>query len=202
MMAKLNKTTHLMILFTFAIVFIVIYLYYTIGDVKKMSSEVKRLTADVSRLNQDVQNILGNLKVGVPTCNVPAVQQKPQQVQPVVVQPVVPQPVKAPVQQPAVVNDSESDDEDDDASSVNTEELKKIINDVEEDVEEDDEEGVDEAEKISVEDGGNTEAPKTSVPSEEQLKKMKYDDLKEVCKAHGVSTKGTKDQLISKLLSA
>ena len=198
MMAKLNKTTHLMILFTFAIVFVVIYLYYTIGDVRKMSGEVKRLTADVSRLNQDVQNILSSIKIGVPTSsNAALVQQKPaaQPVPtPVVVQTQV---TKTVSNAPQCAATESSEDEDDvesenDASSVNTEELKKIINDVDDEVQENEME----EQPTIAEDTSN------NVHSEDELRKMKYDDIKEVCKSRGISTKGNKDQLINKLLTA
>lgn len=61
---KINSTTHMTILFTFALVFVVIYLYYTITDVRKMSAELKKvtqdiqtLTATVSKLNNEVAEV-------------------------------------------------------------------------------------------------------------------------------------------------
>lgn len=51
-MFKFNKGTHLTILATFAIVFIVIYLYFTITDLRKLQGEVTRLRTKVAALEQ------------------------------------------------------------------------------------------------------------------------------------------------------
>lgn len=51
---KINTTTHLTILFTFAIIFVVIYLYYTIIDVHKNSLDIKKLSQDITKLNNEL----------------------------------------------------------------------------------------------------------------------------------------------------
>jgi len=51
-MFKFNKGTHLTILATFAIVFIVIYLYFTITDLRKIQAEVAKLKTKVAALEQ------------------------------------------------------------------------------------------------------------------------------------------------------
>lgn len=54
---KINTTTHLTILFTFAIIFVVIYLYYTIIDVRKISLDIKKLSQDITKLNNELTEI-------------------------------------------------------------------------------------------------------------------------------------------------
>lgn len=51
-MFKIDKSTHLLILFTFAIIFVVVYLYYTIIDVRKIQKELKTLSEDVLALKK------------------------------------------------------------------------------------------------------------------------------------------------------
>ena len=51
-MIKINKTTHISLLFTFAVVFISVYLYYTIVDVKHLKRETKKLMEDVGGLTK------------------------------------------------------------------------------------------------------------------------------------------------------
>lgn len=209
-MAKLNKTTHLMILFTFAIVFVVIYLYYTISDVKKMNSDVKKLVLDVAKLNQDVQNILAimpkipmtasNLQIPTPSQQSQShgqPQQVPPKVQQVTVQPNVQ--ITSQQKQPILPIVDESDEEDD-VSSVDTDELKKIINDadgVPGDVleQKEAEPPIQEYEQDITEEL----SAKTEIFSEEDLKKLKYDEIKDLCRTRGISTRGTKEQLIAKL---
>jgi hypothetical protein len=52
-MFKLDKNTHMMVLFTFSLIFIVVYLYYTITDVRKMQKEVKRLSDELLKLQKE-----------------------------------------------------------------------------------------------------------------------------------------------------
>jgi hypothetical protein len=61
---KLNASTHLTIIFTFALIFVVIYLYYTIIDVRKVSSDLNKITKElqslstsVSKLNNDIAEV-------------------------------------------------------------------------------------------------------------------------------------------------
>lgn len=51
---KINTSTHLTILFTFAIIFVVIYLYYTIVDVRKITLDVKKISQDLAKLNNEL----------------------------------------------------------------------------------------------------------------------------------------------------
>lgn len=60
---KFNKFTHLSIIVVLAIVFIVVYLYYTISDVKKIHSEVSKLTQDITKMNTSISNITNTLSV-------------------------------------------------------------------------------------------------------------------------------------------
>lgn len=58
---KFNKLTHLSIIVVLAIVFIVVYLYYTISDVKKIHNEVSKLTNDITQMNASISNITSTL---------------------------------------------------------------------------------------------------------------------------------------------
>jgi hypothetical protein len=49
------------ILVTFALVFVVIYLYYTINDVRKMSVELKKVTQDVQTLSTSFAKLSNDL---------------------------------------------------------------------------------------------------------------------------------------------
>jgi len=215
-MIKFNKSTHLMILFTFAIIFVVLYLYYTINDVKRMSNELKKITSDVQKINLDIQGLnvaLNNLNLAT---NNLIIQKQPQtqQISSVFVKPVNSQSSGAKndsscqKQSPsALINDLEDDDEDDDATSVNTEELKNIINendDVEEETSEVEKkkESVIPNDDVSDDDESddNDDLELEATPAETiDFHKLKYEELKDLCKKNGISTKGTKDQLISKL---
>jgi hypothetical protein len=190
-----------------------------------MSSELKKITSDVQKINLDIQGLNGALNnLNLATNNL-IIQKQPQQISPVVVKPVTnsqnsgtKNDSSCQKQSPsALINDlDDDDDEDDDATSVNTEELKNIINendDVEEetsevekkkesviptdDVSDDDESDDDDDLELEA-----TSALLKSVatPTETiDFHKLKYEELKDLCKKNGISTKGTKDQLISKL---
>ena len=64
-MFKFNKSTHLTIISTFAIVFIVIYLYFTITDLRKLQNEVSKLSKQVQTL-QEQQSMVTSCSVPVP----------------------------------------------------------------------------------------------------------------------------------------
>lgn len=163
-----------MILSAFVMVFVVVYLYYTINDVKRLSLEVKKNTTDISKLTQDIQNamnVLTNLNN-----DVMAVKGKNIQCE-------LPPP-KAEVQ---VLHDDDAESE---QSSVDSEILQKIIVGDESDEEEKEQ---DEEEVVTIE---PTDDPIVQKPD---FKTMKYEELREEAKRRGVSTKGTKDQLIVRL---
>lgn len=76
---KFNKFTHLSIILVLAIVFIVVYLYYTISDVKKIHNEVSKLTGDITKLNTSISSITSTLSLmltpqptSAPQCSAPA----------------------------------------------------------------------------------------------------------------------------------
>lgn len=54
---KLSGSTHMTILFSFALVFVVIYLYYTINDVKKMHGDIKKVQSDVQTLTTTLNKL-------------------------------------------------------------------------------------------------------------------------------------------------
>ena len=56
-MLKLDKNTHLMIIVTFSLIFIVVYLYYTITDVRNMQKTIKKLTDDLVIVSQKVHTL-------------------------------------------------------------------------------------------------------------------------------------------------
>jgi hypothetical protein len=58
---KFSKLTHISIIVVLAIVFVVVYLYYTISDVKKIHKEVCKLTDDITKMNQSISNITSAL---------------------------------------------------------------------------------------------------------------------------------------------
>lgn len=58
---KISSSTHLTILVTFALIFVVIYLYYTITDVRKMSVELKKVTQDVQTLSSSFAKVSNDL---------------------------------------------------------------------------------------------------------------------------------------------
>jgi hypothetical protein len=108
------------ILFSFALAFVVIYLYYTITDVRKMSTELKKVTADVqslatavSKLNNEVNDVQ---KIGMDVNNMLA-----SELQKCCVMPQV-----------QVCEQKEAQD---DAQSVDTVDIKKMLNDEDEDEE-------------------------------------------------------------------
>jgi hypothetical protein len=58
---KINSSTHITILVTFALIFVVIYLYYTITDVRKLSLELKKVSVDVQTLSNSFTKLNGEL---------------------------------------------------------------------------------------------------------------------------------------------
>jgi len=202
-----------MILFTFAIIFIVLYLYYTINDVKRISNEIKKVSTDVQKLTLDFQGLNGSLNnLNLATNNL-IIQKQSQGGAPVnsTVQLASKNNIQMKQALPTIVNQfNMNDDDDDDATSVNTEELKKIIN--ENDCNEADdcniksdqvnESGnVDDDSDDDDEDDINDDLEIETVVEQPDLNKLKYEELKDLCKKKGISAKGTKDQLITRLNS-
>lgn len=185
-MFKLNKSTHMLILMTFTIVFVVVYMYYMIRDVKKIYAEVNKHGQDIASL-QKVSNEIQEIKNVIASLSAPTLMTA----EPIFMPPFPPQPIHpsethcqipsaAPV---ATVKETEpkEDTHEDDIASTTTEDIKKLV------------EGVDDADEPSVEEQVNQ-------LTEEQVKKMKFEEIKDLCKKFNISTKGTKESLAAKIL--
>lgn len=207
---KFNKLTHLTVVVVLAITFIVVYLYYTIRDVKKIHSEVQKLTTHITDMNNSIANITSTI--------IPLL--KSSQVQGNELLGEVNQCVYIPkLQEPEPVN------VEDDESSVNSQELKTIMETIDDDGKEletaempteqfiNDVANLADIEDI-VEEKTLEDAPKTlditkvTEPVQEvdfkslsvdDLKKMSYEQLRKYCKTNGINYKGTKDVLIYRI---
>lgn len=195
-MFKLDKKTHLTILFTFAVVFIVIYLYYTIRDVRKVQVDVKKLqdelavvktlSTTVGAMKAEIEEMKNtkHVRANIDIANLPA----PSTV--VSVQ----EAVQETVQEESVEADVQ---EEDDVSSVNTDEIRDIL-DGEDEEEEPHKEDEDDTEVSDEQEGAVEEVDGTpgQTKSPEELKNMKVDELKELCRSYNLSTKGNKNDLL------
>lgn len=177
-MFKLNKATHILILMTFTIVFVVVYMYYMIRDVKKIYTEVKTHSAEIASLKslgndiQEVKAVISGMMASGP----------PMVAEAMFMQQFLPSAASAPAPISTTVVSSSPACDNDDVDSVATEDIKKLVDD-------DDEPDV-------------KEEP-TQIPpavTEESLKKMKLDEIKEVCKSLNISTKGSRDTLIASVM--
>lgn len=199
-MFKLNKSTHMLILMTFTIVFVVVYMYYTIKDVKKMYTEVKKHEQDIQNLQKldgdikEMKNILSMIMGSGPMPdqimmphNATAVQYAP------------PPPPHVSSKHPHPPRSQMADD-----ASIATDDIKKLVDDddmLDEDMEivptEDETVLVQENACEQVQEAANVSDEYT----EEQLKNMKFDDLKEIAKKKKVSIKGTRESLITRIMT-
>jgi hypothetical protein len=215
-MFKIDKGTHMMIMITFAIVFVVVYLYFTITDVRKMQREIVRLSEEVSSLQKHHLHIKQ--------------QQHPEQTQQTVHVPKV-EINEKPAVSPVV-------DDGDDSESVVTEDIRATLEcsddeeqdiephqEVEQDFDESKEQVDHEVEKSKETNNETEEAEIKSVHSNidephfefniksvsenefpsaalsvEDIKSLKYDELREQCKIQGLSTRGTKENMIQRLV--
>jgi len=226
---KFNKFTHLSVILVLAIVFIVVYLYYTISDVKKIHNEVSKLTGDITKLNTSISSITSTLTLmlapqttSAPQCSAPAPGGAA----------VCMMPPSPAVVGPAVEVEVES--------SVDSQELKTIMETIED---EDKQEQIVQAPKsvpimydndvANLEDLKDVEelmaatqmpqtlkdAPKlldittigepqvaASINTEDltklsldELKKVSYDVIRKYCKDNGFNYKGSKDVLIYRI---
>jgi hypothetical protein len=225
----------MMILITFALVFIVIYLYYTITDVRKAQKEMKKLTDEVAELKTTLAKLeplskemeVVKAKLGTPMISLTTTGGSTE--------------TKTAENIPDIKNTTNISDESDEVSSVSTEEVRETLNctDDEEDeivpcdasvevnnvidtipegLEAEPEQNIEEVEEDNVDlqdildinknkenvidiNGmvdTNEEVNKTVVTVDD-IQKMKYDDLREFCRKHDISTKGTKDVLIKRI---
>lgn len=226
---KFNKFTHLSIIVVLAIVFIVVYLYYTISDVKKIHSEVSKLTDDITKMNANISNITSTLTVMLapqPQPSVCTLGSKSQQ-------------CLAPAPAPGNAHGQVGGD---DESSVNAQELQAIIETIEDEEEQIVNEVVEEPKQFVVyqNDVANlddlkdveelmsqqpqtlkdasklldittvgtvastvastSEAPEDlSKLSLDELKSVGYETIRKYCKNNGLNYKGTKDVLIYRI---
>lgn len=199
-MMKINKSIHFMILLTFAIVFVVFYLYYTINDVKKLSIELKKTSQDVQTIATNLASINKTITELKTSCAVSVKQ-------------VVTNPVNVVVKDrantlidtdPSVENDEEDEEDEDEENDITHNDMKKLLlNEIDDD---DDDDDISEDEVIFeiIPEESSVKQIITEEESDEEiddidLKSLKLDQLKVLCKKKGVSCKGTKDQLISRL---
>jgi hypothetical protein len=185
-----------MIIVFLAVTFIVVYLYYTIKDVKKISTEVKKLSNEVLALSQSISSITTTLINQAPVCYAPiaAGVSVPQTV-----------PVASNIQvtvQDGTINDDESDDVDD---------LHQIIETIDDENTQAPNGTTDNVDISQL----NAEDAHVQTPSTEQeltktttkldakdLKNLSYETLKKYCKDNGIDSKGNKETLISKILAS
>lgn len=190
-MLKINKSVHFNILCIFAVVFVCVYLYYTITDVKKIASQVNKHSQDMNNIITSLATLtkeLGDLKKkvasgGTAQCSPP------------------PKPIVENVQvtpQVTIKEEVTGGHEEDDTSSVDTMEVKNLLGDIP-----DDEEEEDNIEDIVADVVATTVVEPTIKTFKdmtfEELKKESYDDIKKYCKDNGLNSKGTKDVLIQRI---
>jgi len=165
----------MMILFTFALVFVVIYLYYTITDVRKMQRDIARLSSEVSAL--------ANKQPTAPQV-APAPSTAP-------VSPVVEIKECKPIVESKVATASVEEDVLSE-SSITTEDIKATLDSVDADDEDEDEPVI-----VAQED---TQPTPSEVDVSGELGKMKFEDIKELCRSKGIKIQGSKDVLIKRLI--
>lgn len=183
-MLKIDKTTHMMILFTFGLVFVSIYLYYTIVDVRRVQTEMKRLLEDNEARKAATAKEIEALSNAVMQLSVKTPEQKP-------CVPPVCEIKKERVQIVEVIPVEKTIEKDDD--SVITEDIRKSL-------ECDSDEDVDvEIEAILESEQDNNEKKSQVSMTEDKLQTMKYEELRDMCKEVGISYKGVKDVLYKRL---
>lgn len=170
-MLKVNKGVHFNILTIFAIVFVCVYLYYTISDLKKIAVEVKKHS-------QDIQNIVASLttltkEVGdLKKCAAASRASK--------VQVTISEAKETPTEAPR----------DDDESSVGTADVKNLLGDIHEE----DDEAPD-----SPSSEAPPEASVAATTEQKDYASMSFEELKAECKAAGLIAKGSKETLAKRL---
>jgi len=185
-----------MILFTFALVFITVYLYYVITDIRKLQSEVKKiheetesrkqqhakeiesLTTAIVQLSKDAkplkQSTVTECADVAPVCNMPQVKEIPVVAKTESV-------AKSVTSESIVIDDNES---------VMTEDIRETLNC------DSDDEGVDISSVLEPSPETHSD---TSLPSVEDIQSLKYEELKELCKTHNLSTKGNKEAIMNRV---
>jgi hypothetical protein len=194
-----------MIIVFFAITFVVVYLYYTIKDVKKITSEVQKLSKDVLTLSQSISSITSTLLTQTPVCYAPT-QQNPTASNIQV------------TQKPRQLNEVQ-----DDASSEAVDDLHKIIETIDDESPHEENmdvlqidkepciesiegieviEGIEDIESIETTEKEQSSTPLTTRLDAKTLKGLSYEALKKYCKENGIDAKGNKETLIGKILAS
>ena len=172
-MFKLNKYLHMLILMTFTIVFIVVYLYYIVRDMKRMYQDFKKQAADVQTLQAAVNEIKGAVEMVL--CGGAA---------PVVA-------VTTASMPPAAIANM-------DTESVESEDIRKLIEDGDDDEVADEQQPA----AASQPDEQQAPPPEEQPPlTKDEVMSMKLDQLKEVCKMNNISIKGSRETLINRILT-
>jgi hypothetical protein len=178
-MFKLNKYLHMLILMTFTIVFIVVYLYYIVRDMKRMYQDFKKQAADVHTLQATVSEIKSAMEM-VMYGAAPAAAAAAIAVTATEAAQVTPSPTTNHISN-------------DDTESVESEDIRKLVedgDDAEEDVPA-------QAPTAIEEEVAADEHPLTK----DAVMSMKLDQLKEVCKKNNLSAKGSRETLITRILT-
>jgi hypothetical protein len=175
-MFKLNKYLHMLILMTFTIVFIVVYLYYIVRDMKRMYQDFKKQAADVQTLQATVSEIKTAVEMVMYGAG------------PAVTTAAIAVTATETVSPPMTNHIGNVDTE-----SVESEDIRKLVEDGD-DAEEDAPPLVPEAKE---EDVTAHEHPLTK----DEVMSMKLDQLKEVCKKNNISAKGSRETLITRILT-
>jgi hypothetical protein len=174
-MFKLNKYLHMLILMTFTIVFIVVYLYYIVRDMKRMYQDFKKQAADVHTLQATVSEIKSAVEMvmygAAPAAAVAAI---------AVTATEASQAVQAP-QAPPV-----------DTESVESEDIRKLVEDGDDAEEDAPQPSLIEEEEVAADE---------HVLTKDEVMSMKLDQLKEVCKKNNISAKGSRETLITRILT-
>lgn len=212
---KFAKLNHMSIITLFAIAFIVVYLYYTISDVKKIHSEVKKMGQDIDKLNQSITNITTSILPMLTFPTTPTTTSVSQS------QGVAQEPRQTlNLQQ---TNNYTQQYNDDDEDSVCSQELTKIMETIEDDegnVNIDDKNVLDlksqkdeiendnenvamfdiEASPLVVEEPSlSQQNVNISLLSVEDMKKVSYNEIRKYCKLNNIDDKGTKEVLIYRI---
>jgi len=179
---KLNKSVHFNLLCVVAIVFVCVYLYYTISDVKKVAIEVHKHSDELAVLAKELAELKKKAAacsgVGGGVCAKPTVDLNKLMVEAVAAA------VAGGEAAPVVVTE---EGEGAAASIANTEDMKKFLEDADT--------AEVPAEEVQV------EVKNYAAMTLEELKNQKHEDLREYCRANGISAKGTKEVLAARILA-
>lgn len=182
-MLKFSKGTHFTIIGIFAITFIVVYLYYTITDLRKVQADVARLTKQVAAIEKQ--------QTDSPQCAIaPASKPAPATAPPAKPSPASPAAPAVPAQPESVADDDDS---------IATEEIKKLLHDASS-TDEDDEEvhiqaDAEPVDPVPIE--AKAEAEAESAQETTPSLESKDDDI-QLAPAKPKSTRGRKSKQVQK----